>query len=155
MDDREGRKGLLSFKSRFAAKLEQMKDGNFGTNDVCEEASLVKGQPSLLPLCLKKKCRYSLSQKKLAVESAGEEEEEKEEGEGKIEKAAAAATVISGMEEEKENDTKGKLADRKQSKQVKEMQERLKKMKEAEERKKKDEEERLRKEEEEQLWIKN
>ncbi|XP_015161869.1 eukaryotic translation initiation factor 5B-like [Solanum tuberosum] len=60
------------------------------------------------------------------------------------------------MEEKQEvakNDTKGKLANKKQSKQVREMQERLKKIKEAEESKKKQEEERLRKEEEEHLRL--
>ncbi|MCE0480535.1 hypothetical protein HAX54_037476 [Datura stramonium] len=261
MDDREGRKGLLSFKSRFAAKLEQMKDGNFGTHtDVYEEAdfgptclgfenriiahivfssmgySLVDGKwtrkeesESAVPTKpegstsqddyktdtsvwvnreeadddrgkkqatdvsetkknktkKKKDARAlrededeidkilaelgegptvsapSLSEEKMqvqpeskeAVESAEKKKKKKKKEKEKQKKAAAAATVISGMEEEKENDTKGKLADRKQSKQVKEMQERLKKMKEAEERKKKDEEERLRKEEEEQLRL--
>ncbi|KAH0664178.1 hypothetical protein KY284_029109 [Solanum tuberosum] len=88
-----------------------------------------------------------------AVKSAAAKKKKKKEKE-KEKKAAAAAAAVSEMEEKQEgtkNDTRGKLADKKQSKQVREMQERLKKMKEAEESKKKKEEERLRKEEEEHL----
>ncbi|CAN4099645.1 unnamed protein product [Withania somnifera] len=91
-----------------------------------------------------------------AVESAAAKKKKKKKEKEKEKKAAAAAAAVSEMEEKQEvtkNDTKGKVADKKQSKQVREMQERLKKMKEAEERKKKEEEERLRKEEEEHLRL--
>ncbi|XP_049411241.1 eukaryotic translation initiation factor 5B-like [Solanum stenotomum] len=90
-----------------------------------------------------------------AVKSAAAKKKKKKEKE-KEKKAAAAAAAVSEMEEKQEgtkNDTRAKLADKKQSKQVREMQERLKKMKEAEESKKKEEEERLRKEEEEHLRL--
>ncbi|XP_047267674.1 eukaryotic translation initiation factor 5B-like [Capsicum annuum] len=67
------------------------------------------------------------------------------------------STVESAEENNKTNKndgTNGKLGDGKeQSRQVKEMQERLKRRKEVEERRKKDEEERLRKEEEERLRL--
>ncbi|KAL3365921.1 hypothetical protein AABB24_010845 [Solanum stoloniferum] len=90
-----------------------------------------------------------------AVKSAAAKKKKKKEKE-KEKKAAAAAAAVSEMEEKQEgtkNDTRAKLADKKQSKQVREMQERLKKMKEAKESKKKEEEERLRKEEEEHLRL--
>ncbi|KAH0660589.1 hypothetical protein KY289_029337 [Solanum tuberosum] len=92
-----------------------------------------------------------------AVKSAAAKKKKKKEKEKeKKAAAAAAAAAVSEMEEKQEgtkNDTRAKLADKKQSKQVREMQERLKKMKEAEESKKKEEEERLRKEEEEHLRL--
>ncbi|PHT52807.1 Eukaryotic translation initiation factor 5B [Capsicum baccatum] len=75
-----------------------------------------------------------------AMESASAKKKKKKKEKEKEKKA---------KQEETKNDAKGKLADKKQSKQVREMQETLKKMKEAEERKKMEEEERLRKEEEE------
>ncbi|KAJ8528518.1 hypothetical protein K7X08_022210 [Anisodus acutangulus] len=85
-----------------------------------------------------------------SVESAAAKKKKKKKEKEKEKKAAAAASTV---EEETKNDAKGKLADKKQSKQVREMQERLKKMKEAEERKKREEEEKLRKEEEERLRL--
>ncbi|XP_006356684.1 eukaryotic translation initiation factor 5B-like [Solanum tuberosum] len=87
-----------------------------------------------------------------AVKSAAAKKKKKKEKE----KEKKAAVAVSEMEEKQEgtkNDTRAKLADKKQSKQVREMQERLKKMKEVEESKKKEEEERLRKEEEEHLRL--
>ncbi|KAH0667989.1 hypothetical protein KY285_029195 [Solanum tuberosum] len=90
-----------------------------------------------------------------AVKSAAAKKKKKKEKE-KEKKAAAVAAAVSEMEEKQEgtkNDTRVKLADKKQSKQVREMQEMLKKMKEAEESKKKEEEERLIKEEEEHLRL--
>uniref|UniRef100_A0A3Q7GT69 Eukaryotic translation initiation factor 5B n=1 Tax=Solanum lycopersicum TaxID=4081 RepID=A0A3Q7GT69_SOLLC len=90
------------------------------------------------------------------VESAAAKKKKKKKEKEKKKKAATAAAAVSEMEEKQEatkNDTKGKLAEKKQSKQVREIQERLKKMKEAEESKKKEEEERLRKEEEEHLRL--
>ncbi|TMW97765.1 hypothetical protein EJD97_005024 [Solanum chilense] len=90
------------------------------------------------------------------VESAAAKKKKKKKEKEKEKKAAKAAAAVSEMEEKQEatkNDTKGKLAEKKQSKQVREMQERLKKIKEAEESKKKEEEERLRKEEEEHLRL--
>ncbi|KAH0750859.1 hypothetical protein KY290_030091 [Solanum tuberosum] len=89
------------------------------------------------------------------VKSGAAKKKKKKEKE-KEKKAAAAAVAVSEMEEKQEgtkNDTRAKLADKKQLKQVREMQERLKKMKEVEESKKKEEEERLRKEEEEHLRL--
>nr|XP_016475260.1 PREDICTED: eukaryotic translation initiation factor 5B-like [Nicotiana tabacum] len=87
-----------------------------------------------------------------AVESAAAKKKKKKKEKEKEKKAAAAAaSSVEEKQEETKNDAKGKLTDKKQSKQVREMQERLKKMKEAEERKKKEEEEKLRKEEEERL----
>ncbi|XP_059298600.1 eukaryotic translation initiation factor 5B-like [Lycium ferocissimum] len=88
-----------------------------------------------------------------AVESAAAKKKKKKKEKEKEKKAAAAAAAASSVEEETKTDAKGKLGDKKQSKQVKEMQERLKKMKEAEERKKREEEEKLRKEEEERLRL--
>ncbi|XP_016466157.1 uncharacterized protein LOC107788926 [Nicotiana tabacum] len=113
-------------------------------------AELGEGPTVSAPVLSEEKMQVQPESKE-AVESAAKKKKKKKEKKEKEKKAAAAA--VSGMEEETKNDTKGKLPDRKQSKQVKEMQERLKKMKEAEERKKKDEEERLRKEEEERLRL--
>ncbi|KAL3341497.1 hypothetical protein AABB24_025849 [Solanum stoloniferum] len=84
-----------------------------------------------------------------AMESAAAKKKKKKKEKEKEKKAAAAASNVEEKQEETKNDSKGKLADKKQSKQVREMQERLKKMKETEERKKREEEEKLRKEEEE------
>ncbi|XP_015072839.2 eukaryotic translation initiation factor 5B-like [Solanum pennellii] len=84
--------------------------------------------------------------KEEAVESAEKKKKKKKKKKDKdIEKMEAAAAS--------KDDTKGKLADRKLSKQVKELQERVRKMKEADEKKKKEEEERLRKEEEERIRL--
>ncbi|CDY20385.1 BnaC02g24310D [Brassica napus] len=86
------------------------------------------------------------------VENAGEKEEEEESAAAKKrrkkkekekEKKAAAATSS--------KDAKGKAAEKKLPKHVREMQEALARRQEAEERKKKEEEEKLRKEEEERL----
>ncbi|KAM3237256.1 eukaryotic translation initiation factor 5B-like [Capsicum annuum] len=102
-----------------------------------------------------------MSEEKLpesTVESAEENNSKKNKNKKKKEKEKErkAAAAVLGMEEEtnKNDGTNGKLGDgKKQSRQVKEMQERLKRTKEVEERRKKDEEERLRKEEEERLRL--
>ncbi|CAL5384463.1 unnamed protein product [Camellia sinensis] len=78
---------------------------------------------------------------------------EKEAEEGDIKKVAAAATATAPAEQEKQEETKNeiksKALDKKVPKHVREMQERLARLKELEERKKREEEEKLRKEEEE------
>ncbi|ESQ27439.1 hypothetical protein EUTSA_v10018018mg [Eutrema salsugineum] len=111
-----------------------------------------------------------------SVENAGEKEGEEETAAAKKKKkkkekekekkaaAAAAAAISSGEAKEekqeesvteplqpKKKDAKGKAAEKKIPKHVREMQEALARRQEAEERKKKEEEERLRKEEEERL----
>ncbi|CAI9787089.1 unnamed protein product [Fraxinus pennsylvanica] len=84
------------------------------------------------------------------VESAAAKKKKKKKEKEKEKKAAAAVAAADGpLVEEKKDETKGKVPDKKVSKQVREMQERIAKQKEAAERKKKEEEERLRKEEEE------
>ncbi|KAG9139926.1 hypothetical protein Leryth_022884 [Lithospermum erythrorhizon] len=84
------------------------------------------------------------------VESAAAKKKKKKKEKEKEKKAAAAAAVEEKQEELK-NESKGKVADKKLPKHVREMQERLAKLKEAEEKKKREEEEKLRKEEEERL----
>ncbi|KAI0525238.1 hypothetical protein KFK09_004631 [Dendrobium nobile] len=91
------------------------------------------------------------------VESAAAKKKKKKKEKEKEKKAAAAAasTVIVEEEtkEEKKDMSKGKAADKKMPKHVREMQEALARRKEAEERKKREEEERLRKEEEERKRL--
>ncbi|XVF24628.1 hypothetical protein REPUB_Repub13aG0143600 [Reevesia pubescens] len=96
-----------------------------------------------------------------SVESAAAKKKKKKKEKEKEKKAAAAAAVAADVKEEsqeetkietsdtKKKDPKGKAADKKLPKHVREMQEALARRKEAEERKKREEEERLRKEEEE------
>ncbi|KAL1561545.1 photosystem II [Salvia divinorum] len=67
------------------------------------------------------------------------------------EKKASAAPAVEEKAEETKNGTNSKVTGKKVPKHVREMQERLAKLKEAEERKKREEEEKLRKEEEERL----
>ncbi|CAL9092436.1 unnamed protein product [Musa textilis] len=67
--------------------------------------------------------------------------------------AAAAAPAVVEVKQEKKEDVKGKIPDKKLPKHVREMQEALARRKEAEERKKREEEERLRKEEEERKRL--
>ncbi|KAL3845861.1 hypothetical protein ACJIZ3_003264 [Penstemon smallii] len=81
------------------------------------------------------------------VESVASKKKKKKKEKEKEKKVAAAAPAP----EEVKTDTKNKVPDKKVPKHVREMQERLAKLKEAEERKKREEEEKLRKEEEERL----
>nr|XP_043636466.1 eukaryotic translation initiation factor 5B-like [Erigeron canadensis] len=83
------------------------------------------------------------------VESAAAKKKKKKKEKEKEKKAAAAAPAV----EEKAADSKGKVPDKKVPKHVREMQERLARLKEAEEKQKRDEEEKQRKEEEERLRI--
>ncbi|OWM85049.1 eukaryotic translation initiation factor 5B-like [Punica granatum] len=89
------------------------------------------------------------------LESAAAKKKKKKKEKEKEKKAAAAAAVDEKPEEPKataepkKNEAKGKAADKKVSRQVREMQEALARRKEAEERKKREEEEKQRKEEEE------
>ncbi|KAL2921556.1 Eukaryotic translation initiation factor 5B, partial [Bienertia sinuspersici] len=83
------------------------------------------------------------------AESAAAKKKKKKKEKEKEKKAAAAAAAE--IKEEVKTETKGKVADKKLPKHVREMQEALARRKEAEERQKKEEEERLRKEEEERL----
>lgn len=85
------------------------------------------------------------------VESAAAKKKKKKKEKEKEKKAAAAKTAATPAVEEKQEDTKAKVADKKVPKHVREMQERLARLKEAEEKKKREEEEKLRKEEEERL----
>ncbi|KAK8937152.1 hypothetical protein KSP39_PZI012069 [Platanthera zijinensis] len=91
------------------------------------------------------------------VESAAAKKKKKKKEKEKEKKAAgvAASTVIAEEEvkEEKKDVTKGKVADKKLPKHVREMQEALARRKEAEEKKKREEEEKLRKEEEERKRL--
>lgn len=90
------------------------------------------------------------------VESAAAKKKKKKKEKEKEKKAAAAAAANTPAEElrqenqeEAKNETKGKATDKKVPKHVREMQERLARLKELEEKKKREEEEKLRKEEEE------
>ncbi|XAR67705.1 Protein-synthesizing GTPase [Bertholletia excelsa] len=88
------------------------------------------------------------------VESAAAKKKKKKKEKEKEKKAAAAAAaaaeeVKQEKEEEIRNETKSKATDKKVPKHVREMQERLARLKELEEKKKREEEEKLRKEEEE------
>ncbi|RRT77136.1 hypothetical protein B296_00003633 [Ensete ventricosum] len=67
--------------------------------------------------------------------------------------AAAAAPAVVEVKQEKKEDVKGKIPDKKLPKHVREMQEALARRKEAEERKNREEEERLRREEEERKRL--
>ncbi|XP_020599945.1 eukaryotic translation initiation factor 5B-like [Phalaenopsis equestris] len=91
------------------------------------------------------------------VESAAAKKKKKKKEKEKEKKAAAAAasavTVEEEIKEEKKDAAKGKAADKKLPKHVREMQEALARRKEAEETKKREEEERLRKEEEERKRL--
>lgn len=80
------------------------------------------------------------------VESAAAKKKKKKKEKEKEKKAAAAAVEV---KEEKKEEAKSKVLDKKVPKHVREMQEALARRQEAEERKKREEEERLRKEEEE------
>lgn len=86
------------------------------------------------------------------AESAAAKKKKKKKEKEKGKKAAAAA-VEDKAEEERPEEPKSKIPDKKVPKHVREMQERLAKMKEAEERKKQEEEEKQRKEEEERLRL--
>ncbi|CAI9115708.1 OLC1v1016691C1 [Oldenlandia corymbosa var. corymbosa] len=83
------------------------------------------------------------------VESAAAKKKKKKKEKEKEKKAAAAAATAEEKPEENKNDTKAKVTDKKVPKHVREMQEKLARLKEAEEKKRREEEEKLRKEEEE------
>ncbi|KAI3459976.1 hypothetical protein Pfo_016639 [Paulownia fortunei] len=83
------------------------------------------------------------------VESVTSKKKKKKKEKEKEKKAAASAPAVEEKLEETKNETNNKVSGKKVPKHVREMQERLAKLKEAEERKKREEEERLRKEEEE------
>ncbi|KAI8549456.1 hypothetical protein RHMOL_Rhmol06G0026000 [Rhododendron molle] len=91
------------------------------------------------------------------VESAAAKKKKKKKEKEKEKKAAAAAAAATTpaeelrqeKQEDAKNETKGKATDKKVPKHVREMQERLARLKELEEKKKREEEEKLRKEEEE------
>ncbi|XP_072958955.1 uncharacterized protein [Typha angustifolia] len=87
------------------------------------------------------------------VESAAAKKKKKKKEKEKEKKAAAAAAVSTRAEakEEKKEEPKGKVPDKKLPKHVREMQEALARRKEAEERKKREEEEKKKREEEERL----
>ncbi|VFQ84893.1 unnamed protein product [Cuscuta campestris] len=90
----------------------------------------------------------------VVAESAVAKKKKKKKEKEKEKKTAAAAAVAPVIEEKQEAKADGKgKADKKVPKHVREMQERLAKLKEAEERKKREEEEKLRKEEEERLRL--
>nr|XP_016462320.1 PREDICTED: eukaryotic translation initiation factor 5B-like [Nicotiana tabacum]XP_016462321.1 PREDICTED: eukaryotic translation initiation factor 5B-like [Nicotiana tabacum] len=166
-DDNIGKKQATDVSETSKNKAKKKKGGRTAQLDEDEIdkilAEIGEGQPTSTPahasLPQKEKSQLQSqlgddSREKEAVEegtleSAAAKKKKKKKEKEKEKKAAAAASMMEEKQEETKNDTKGKLADKKQSKQVREMQERLKKMKEAEERKKKEEEERLREEEEE------
>ncbi|KAI3820046.1 hypothetical protein L1987_13902 [Smallanthus sonchifolius] len=85
------------------------------------------------------------------VESAAAKKKKKKKEREKEKKAAGGKTTATPVVEEKPVESKGKVPDKKVPKHVREMQERLARLKEAEEKKKREEEEKLRKEEEERL----
>ncbi|KAL4585742.1 hypothetical protein LXL04_010366 [Taraxacum kok-saghyz] len=86
-----------------------------------------------------------------AVESAAAKKKKKKKEKEKEKKAAGAKAGAAPDVEEKPADSKSKVPDKKVPKHVREMQERLAKQREAEEKRKREEEEKLRKEEEERL----
>ncbi|XP_074575005.1 uncharacterized protein LOC141831528 [Curcuma longa] len=90
-------------------------------------------------------------------ESAAAKKKKKKKEKEKEKKAAAAAAAatpsVVAVKDEKKDEAKGKIPDKKLPKHVREMQEALLRRKEAEERKKREEEERLRKEEEERKRL--
>ncbi|KAG8369260.1 hypothetical protein BUALT_Bualt15G0133000 [Buddleja alternifolia] len=86
-----------------------------------------------------------------AVESVASKKKKKKKEKEREKKAAASASAVEDKHEEIKKETKTKVPDKKVPKHVREMQEKLAKAKEAEERKKREEEERFRKEEEERL----
>ncbi|KAI3513595.1 hypothetical protein L1887_20931 [Cichorium endivia] len=85
------------------------------------------------------------------VESAAAKKKKKKKEKEKEKKAAGAKTAAAPVVEEKQVDSKSKVPDKKVPKHVREMQERLARLKEAEEKQKREEEEKQRKEEEERL----
>ncbi|XP_059631614.1 eukaryotic translation initiation factor 5B [Cornus florida] len=105
----------------------------------------VQTQPE--PIGLENDTAEKEAEEEGAVESAAAKKKKKKKEKEKEKKAAAAAAVE--VKQEKQEETKGKVADKKVPKHVREMQERLAKLKELEERKKREEEEKLKKEEEE------
>ncbi|GLJ18361.1 hypothetical protein SUGI_0324990 [Cryptomeria japonica] len=89
-------------------------------------------------------------------ESAAAKKKKKKKEKEKEKKAAVAAAEEKGeaeTKEEKSKEVKGKIPDKKVPKHVREMQERLARLKEEEERRKREEEEKRRKEEEEQRRL--
>ncbi|KAK4434141.1 Eukaryotic translation initiation factor 5B [Sesamum alatum] len=85
------------------------------------------------------------------VESVASKKKKKKKEKEKEKKAAAAAPAVEEKQEEVKSETNNKAPGKKVPKHVREMQEKLARLKEAEEKKKREEEERLRKEEEERL----
>ncbi|KAG5600981.1 hypothetical protein H5410_032351 [Solanum commersonii] len=163
-DDNRGKKQTTDVLETSKNKTKRKKSGHFSKilADLGEGSTITTPAHASLPQEEKSQQQSQLGDDtgereavEEAVKSAAAKKKKKKEKE-KEKKAAAEAAAVSEMEEKQEgtkNDTRAKLADKKQSKQVREMQERLKKMKEAEESKKKEEEERLRKEEEEHLRL--
>ncbi|XP_073136066.1 uncharacterized protein [Henckelia pumila] len=87
------------------------------------------------------------------MESATSKKKKKKKEKEKEKKAAAASIATEEKQEETKIDMKSKITDKKVPKHVREMQEKLARIKEAEEQKKREEEERIRKEEEERLRL--
>ncbi|KZV23118.1 hypothetical protein F511_25079 [Dorcoceras hygrometricum] len=87
------------------------------------------------------------------MESAASKKKKKKKEKDKEKKAAAASLATEEKQEETKIDIKSKISDKKIPKHVREMQEKLARIKEAEEQKKREEEERLRKEEEERRRL--
>lgn len=83
------------------------------------------------------------------VESVTSKKKKKKKEKEKEKKAVASAPALEEKQEETNKETNNKVSGKKVPKHVREMQERLAKLKEAEEKKKREEEEKLRKEEEE------
>ncbi|KAL0287663.1 UNVERIFIED_CONTAM: Eukaryotic translation initiation factor 5B [Sesamum calycinum] len=83
------------------------------------------------------------------VESVASKKKKKKKEKEKEKKAAAAAPAVEEKQEEIKSETNNKAPGKKVPKHVREMQEKLARLKEAEEKKKREEEEKLRKEEEE------
>ncbi|KAA8522159.1 hypothetical protein F0562_012832 [Nyssa sinensis] len=111
-----------------------------------------KVQPQPEPIGLVDAMGEKETEEEGGVESAAAKKKKKKKEKEKEKKAAAAAPAVEVKQEKQEetkNETKSKVSDKKVPKHVREMQERLAKLKELEERKKREEEERLRKEEEE------
>lgn len=92
-------------------------------------------------------------EEKETTESAAAKKKKKKKEKEKEKKAAAAlaaaSTPVEVVREEKQEESKSKVSDKKVPKHIREMQEALARRKEAEERKKREEEEKLRREEEE------
>ncbi|XP_042394188.1 eukaryotic translation initiation factor 5B-like [Zingiber officinale] len=169
LDSQKPGNGAEEFASKKQQKKKKKKSGKTAQEEEDLDkilAELGEGPPPLLPSVEAPGPSSQVVQESVLAPVEQPEVEDKDgeiEGESaaakkkkkkKEKKAAAAATPsVPAAKDEKNDEAKGKVPDKKLPKHVREMQEALVRRKEAEERKKREEEEKLRKEEEERKRL--